>query len=338
MRLVSIAVAGCLSAVAAPADALPPIGFERWMEPPSFGVSYGISLEVVAEAFGSTSDTWWLNVIYQPGTFHTPFWRVMDIEIHEAPGNFYFEPDVADIVYVRNSGEFERETWVLYEMLDSYLETWPPNMTQIPLDIERYQHAGQTRWAVVVVRNPVKVTAKVMLEVTLEQIQQAIQDAAAGSAAGSAPQPPLYLRPLDIDFVDIVVDEPCHVPRGQACPWHALYDVVLVENSGDNKMLWNLEEGWDYEPHVTSAAQLVDVAQAGKFGGNGGSGSSFGAYLSVVVENDWVEHDALSAAQVNQTMTQMHERIIDLDLDPDFPYDATLSPEKWPRYHTVNLP
>ena len=53
MRLVSIAVAG-LSCIAAPAYALPPIGFERWTDPSSFGVSYNLSLEILAEAFGST--------------------------------------------------------------------------------------------------------------------------------------------------------------------------------------------------------------------------------------------------------------------------------------------
>jgi hypothetical protein len=171
-------------------------------------------------------------------------------------------------------------------MLDSYLETWPPISKYVPLDIERYYDGGQTRWAMVVVRNPAEVHTKVMLGVTLAQIHDAIKDA----ALGSAHKPPIYLRPLDIDFVDSVVDV-CHVPSGQACPWHAIYDTVLVENSGDNGMIWNLEEGWVYDPHVPSADQLVDIALRPKAGG---SGSSFGAYLSVAVDNDWVEHDALN--------------------------------------------
>jgi hypothetical protein len=323
MRSACVAIAACLSCISVPAYGLPPIGFERWTEPPpGFGVSYNLELDVVSAAFGSSSATFWLQMLYPDITVFTPVYRVIDIEIHDAPGPFSFtKPERADIVYIPNSGAFERDTWVLYGLTLDELKDWATHPELVLLDIERYSHGSKTLWAAVLLLNPINTKSMLMTDATLADILEASADNT--------------MRPLDVDRVGQVVEPRCldHGPPGQACPWDALYDAVLVDNRDYNRMDWHLKEGWDHLPHVPPDAQLVDIAAGAQFS----TGNYFAAYLSVAVDRYWMEHDGLTSTEVNQTFTYNHERIVDLDLDPDFdnPFDAS---KPWPYFHTVSLP
>ena len=135
------------------------------------------------------------------------------------------------------------------------------------------------------------------------------------------------MRVIDVDFVGYGrCDRPAE--PGQACST-VLYDAVLVKNTGGNYMLWNLEEGWNCDPHVASAYQLVDREKDAAFSSDT---IWWSAYLSVAVDNEYDTDEFLTPTDVLFWHDHDFQRVIDLELDPA----VTPGDPGYPSYYTVN--
>jgi hypothetical protein len=304
---VSVAAAVCLFANLVHGQS--PIGFERWTEPPDSGIVFNQEFADLFAEYSNPASTI-SGTLFAPGIKGLPARRLIDIEIHsDGP----FAHNVADAVWVENSGGFQIDSWLVNRMTQAQLLQWPNYRAYVILDLERYQRNGRTLWAAIVQRNLHQVPWGIVLEVSIDAINAVARDN--------------DMRVVDVDFVGYGQGTGCN--PGEACIV-PIYDAVLVENSGANHVDWNLEEGWNYEPHVASEAQLIDREKDISLSGEA---AWWSAYLSVFVDNEYETYEFLNEFDVLFNHGHVLHRVIDLELDPAIPGG---DPE-FPSYYTVNI-
>ena len=253
-------------------QAVEPIGFERWTPTNDSKVEFNKQCSEVQKEYNApsgTKDDRSSSQIPHAGSYtiegnHDRAYRVMDIEVKYNSHNGYND---LDIVAVKNYGPFARDSWVLCGLTTDEVQQWADNRNFALLDVEPYERKnGELRWAIILQKDPFKLTTLFFPSLSIDNINETF---------GSDPDDSDW-RVLDIDYVGI---------SGGIIK----YSVVVIQNFGDNHILWNLEEGWSHHNLVAGAYQLVDRERIPHVSF---SNAWLSAMLSVAVDNDYwtLEH------------------------------------------------
>jgi len=290
-----------------------PVGFERWT-PTSYSiVEFDQECGAVQKKYNAPSgsrDSKSSSQIPHAGSYKIPYisdpdFRVMDIEVKY---NSFAEEHRLDLIAVKNTGDFKRDSWVLCGLTTAEVKKWADNKQFALLDVERYTRKnGETRWAIVLQVDPFNLSSLFFEELSMENIN---------STFGQDPDDADW-RVLDIDFAG-------------ANGINNVYNVILIQNHGDNHMLWNLEEGWSYENLVAGAYQLIDRELIFRTMVNGYHLWK-SAMLSVAVNNDYctLEHLDRDGVWFNHDFKGI---TIDLEWHHDYQHAGI----NFYKYYTVN--
>jgi hypothetical protein len=227
-------ISGSLPIHPALAASQPPIGYERWTVPnANSGVDYGQTTKQVFEKYAAQM------VIAMPvpdGQVKDK--RLIDIEVRgdDSPLANY----VYDVVWVKNEGHFELESWFVPGMTEAELHLLPQLAPQgiVAADVERYPEGNQWRYSVILQRNAGEFGWEVLTNASLEQVLDT------ANRRG--------MRVLDLDYA---TPGPLNCPTvpGQACALATL-DAILVADSGSNAV--------DTSVHFNMSPALIDQKEA----------------------------------------------------------------------------
>ena len=310
-RSLYLAVIGLTLSVGTAFAEQPPIGFERWEKPPSgpfgeaaSGVEFGLKPSDIYKKYAAQL------LIGLPGTgphHEQKDRRLIDIEIRSdgtGVGNYVY-----DIVWVRNEGDFELDSWFLHGLTADEVKLLEEFDDVIILDIERLPHEQEWRYSIILERNSGKFDWKVLLGVDLSTASQALHG---------------DWRVVDVDRYQACSRRRPH-PRRQACPPEL--DVVMVENTGTNFV--NSFDLFEALPPVeVGGFQLVDLE----------AGEDFVSHLT-----NWISPGSEFVTNLSFTADEVifghnhRGRVIDLEIVEEFidPSNHALgSTFKW---WTVNL-
>ena len=214
----------------AQAAAQPPIGYERWTVPDAnSGVDFG---QTTAQVFQKYADQ---LVIGLPAPAPPKDTRLIDIEIRDdddgGVANYVY-----DVVWVKDEGDFELESWFVPGLTEAELKLLPQLAPQgiVAADVERYPKGDEWRYSVILQRNAGKFGWEVLTDASLDEVLDTAERRG--------------LRVLDLDYAvqaPLTCDD---VPQGQAC-FLATFDAILVANSKYCPSHKHLEESF-----TTSAA------------------------------------------------------------------------------------
>jgi hypothetical protein len=284
--------------------AQPPIGFERWTEPPIpiVGPPSGVDFDLTAqEVFQKYAAQLQIVTVDVHGKRHRQKdTRLIDIEVHYGRGGQL----LYDVVWVTNLGDFKLDSWFIPNLKEKEVKLFEHFDDAVILDIERYQVGNESRFSIILQRNSGKFDWEVLTGIPFEEAIAIVH------GAGSD------VRVVDVDwFSDCSRD----TPEGGACPIYV--DMVLVENTGANHVD-TIDLLWQPPPYtVPSGYQLVDLEM-------------LSSNPAIPHLTNWVNPGNLYAvfdAQAPNDVIFNHEnkgRVIDLERLPDLSVD---------NYWTVNL-
>jgi hypothetical protein len=199
----------------AQAAAQPPIGYERWTNPDAdSGVDFGLTATQVFQQYADQL------VIGLPAPAPPKDTRLIDIEIRDdddgGVANYVY-----DVVWVKDEGDFELESWFVPGLTEAELKLLPQLAPQgiVAADVERYPKGDEWRYSVILQRNAGKFGWEVLTDASLDEVLDTAERRG--------------LRVLDLDYAvqaPLTCDD---VPQGQAC-FLATFDAILVANSGSN--------------------------------------------------------------------------------------------------------
>ncbi|NND01101.1 MAG: hypothetical protein HKN85_13045 [Gammaproteobacteria bacterium] len=296
------AVLAVLCLVHMPAFAAEPVGFERWTPLSSSFVEFDHTCRQLQEKYNYPD----FFGPYNPDRVkEEKDFRLIDIEVRSdiSLGHAY------DAVVVTNSGSFNRKSWLACDLSLTYVRGLAQSKSMVILDIERYTKGGKTVYAAILQLHEFSLDTMFIPSARLSDI-----NAIAGNDEDDS-----YMRVIDIDHVGYI-NIGCPGSSEEACDWKGepLYSAVLVENSGDNHILWNLEDGWgDGAPLdnlVTGAYQLVD-RELTRVNVENFEEKWHSAMLSVAIDQDYHTLENLSKAQVHAANHGSQGVIVDLEWD-----------------------
>ena len=153
--------------------------------------------------------------------------RLIDIEVRDDDGGGVANY-VYDVVWVKDEGDFELESWFVPGLTEAELHLLPQLAPQaiVAVDVERYPKGNEWRYSVILQRNAGKFGWEVLTDASLDEVL----DTADRNG----------LRILDLDYAVLGPLSCQEVPQGQACLL-ASFDAILVADSGSNAVetkLW----------------------------------------------------------------------------------------------------
>jgi hypothetical protein len=222
----------------AQAAAQPPIGYERWTNPDAnSGVDFG---QTATQVFQKYADQ---LVIGLPAPAPPKDTRLIDIEVRDDDGGGV-ATYVYDVVWVKDEGDFELESWFVPGLTETELHLLPELAPQgiVAADVERYPKGNEWRYSVILQRNAGKFGWEVLTDASLDEVLDTAERRG--------------LRVLDLDYAVPGLLSCQDVPRGQAC-FLATFDAILVANSGSNAV--------ETDVHVNMSPAVIDQKEAQGF-------------------------------------------------------------------------
>ena len=292
-----------------------PVGFERWTPTSYSDVKFDQQCGAVQKEYNAPSgsrDTKSSSRIPHAGSYKIPYipdrdFRVIDIEVKF---NSFAGEHLLDIIFVKNSGPFKRDSWVLCGLTTAEVQSWADNKHFALLDVERYTRKnGDVRWAVILQDDPFNLKTLIFTGPTALSIDNI------NGTFGQDPDDADW-RVLDIDVAG-------------ANGVNATYDVVLIQNHGGNHKLWNLEQGWSDESLVAGAYQLIDRERVGDY--YDPKSPWFSAMLSVAVNNDYCTFEHLDHDGV-----WFNHNVKGITIDLEWHHDSEYAGIKHYKFYTVN--
>ncbi len=305
----SLQLATCLFVTAilswmSSAQALEPVGYERWTPNEGYDVVFNQTCDQLMHAYNYPK-------FFGPSKGRDEHvqekdYRIIDIEVRKE----FDDSEVLDAVIVPNFGDWNRKSWLICDLSLSMLQSLATSKYMVMLDVERYKRAGRTYYAVILQIHGFELDTFFMPSARLSDIKMFAGDDSIDE----------YMRVVDIDKVgEISVSGNCeHVDDGVACGGvEALYHAVLIRNTGDNHVLYNLEhgegDGWPLDELVPGAYQLIDRELTRVSIINQDTEVWHSAMLSVAIDQDYHTLENLSQNDVIGMNHGPRGTIIDLE-------------------------